>query len=118
MVVESPLNVQPTKPRTPSPFLTQLADAAKRHGHSESGADPIAGWCRQYIVFHRMQHPQEMGRAEIAAFLDQIARVEKDPLGATEEARRALEFVYATYLQREIGELPLPRLPRLLEQVK
>jgi len=110
--------VQPAKPQKLSPFLTQLADAAKRHGHSESAADDIASGCRRYIVFHRMQHPQEMGRAEIGAFLDQIARTEKDPLRATEEARRALEFVYATYLQREIGEMPLPRLPRLLDQVK
>ena len=102
----------------PSRFLTQLAEAAQRHGHSGATADAMAQWCRLFILFHGKKHPQEMGRAEIAAYLDQIARTAKDALGAIENAHAALEFLYGTYLQRQLGELPRPRPPRLLDQVK
>lgn len=101
-----------------SPFLTQLAEAARRHGHSDATADAMAQWCRRLIIFHGMKHPQEMGRAYIAAYLDHVARTEKDALGAIADAHAALEFLFTTYLQRQLGELPWPRPPRLLDQVK
>ena len=58
----------------PSRFLTQLAEAAQRHGHSGATADAMAQWCRLFILFHGKKHPQEMGRAEIAA--DDTAKTE------------------------------------------
>jgi integron integrase len=102
----------------PSRFLTQLADAAKRHGHADLVADEMVQWCRRFILFHGKQHPQEMGLAEAAAFLEQVAKTEKDALRGIEAAHRALTFMYGTYLQRNLGELPRPRPPRLLDQVK
>ncbi len=104
-------------PSQPSKFLTQLQQAATRHGHADAGAEEIAAWCRHFILFHGKQHPQEMGRPEVAAFLAHVAKTEKDPLRAIAAGRAALEFLYATFLQCNLGELPWPRPPRLLDQV-
>lgn len=102
----------------PSRFLTQLAEAAQRHGHGEAAGLEIAQWSRQLILYCGKKHPQEMTRSEIAAFLDHIAKTEKDALTAIESAYRALEFLFRVYLQRQLGELPRPRPPRLLDQVR
>src|SRR6202140_433389 len=106
-----------SKPKA-SRFLTQLAEAAERHGHSGATADAMARWCRHFILFHGTKHPQEMGCAEIAAYLDHVAKTAKDARGAIENAHAGLEFLYGTYLQRQLGALPRPRPPRLLDQVK
>jgi hypothetical protein len=58
-----------------------------------------------------------MERSEAVAFLEHVARTEKDPLPAIAAARQALEFLYGAYLQRNLGDLPWPRPPRLLDQV-
>jgi Phage integrase, N-terminal SAM-like domain len=110
-------NVTPAK-SAPSKFLTQLAQAAQRHGHSDETAQAIADWCRRFILFHGAKHPQEMGQAEIAAFLEHVSATEPDALRAIGVARGALEFLYVRYLQRNVGELPWPRPPRLLDQVR
>ena len=57
-------SVKPTS--GPSKFLSQLEQAAMRHGHAEADANGIAGWVRRFILFHATQHAQEMGRAEVA----------------------------------------------------
>jgi hypothetical protein len=36
-------------------FLTQLQQAAVRHGHAEASAEAIAGWCRRFILFLAFQ---------------------------------------------------------------
>jgi integron integrase len=78
----------------------------------------LVAWCRRYIVFHNMRHPQEMGVAEVAAYLEFVAQSEKDPLVAIGTARSALAFLYDTMLGRTLGELPWPKPPRLLDQVR
>jgi Phage integrase, N-terminal SAM-like domain len=99
-------------------LLDQFVDAARTHGQSEEWAENSAGWCRRFILFHGRRHPKEMGLAEIGRFLQHVAATEKDALRALEVARNALEFLYAKVLHRLLGELPLPRPPRLLDQVK
>jgi len=51
-------------------------------------------------------------------FLEHVAKSERDPLTAIAEARGALAFLYETSLQRNLDELPWPRPPRLLDQVR
>ena len=99
-------------------LLDQFRDAARTHGHLDAWVVESAEYCRRFILFHGKRHPNEMGLAEIGQFLEQLARTEKDALGALDAARWALEFLYLRVLHRQLGELPLPRPPRLLDQVK
>src|SRR5688572_30136493 len=87
-----------------SKFLTQLQKAALRHGHAESAAAHMVDTCRRFILFHGTKHPQEMGRSEVSAYLQHIAKTQKDPLRGIATAHAALEFLYATFLQRDLGD--------------
>jgi hypothetical protein len=54
----------------------------------------------------------------VAHFLEHVAHTEKEPLAALEGARSALELLYHTILGIDLGELPRPRLPRLLDPMR
>lgn len=102
----------------PSLFLAQLQEAGATHGHPEAAAKNISAWCREYILFHGKRHPRDMGQPQVAAFLQHVAKTAPQALRAIAAARGALEFVYATFLERDLGELPWPKPPLLLDQVR
>jgi len=63
--VEANLHRPAAAPR----LLDQLTEAARQHGHTEEAATTMAEWCRRYVLFHGVRHPQEMGLPEIGRFL-------------------------------------------------
>ncbi|HLW66676.1 MAG TPA: phage integrase N-terminal SAM-like domain-containing protein [Gemmataceae bacterium] len=99
-------------------FLDQLHDLALARGHSPSIAAGYAEWARRYILFHDKKHPRELGLTEVRLFLEHVARSEPQPLPTIAVARTALGFLYGEMLEIELGELPLVRPPRLLDQVR
>ena len=64
-------------------------------------------WIRQYIYFHKIRHPKELGAAGIEAFLTYLA-VEKTVAASTQnQALFALLFLY-----REVLKIDLPWLDK------
>lgn len=62
-------------------------------------------WIRRFILFHRKQHPNDMGEKEIAAFLTSLA-IEKHVAASTQnQALSALLFLYQQVLERKLGFL-------------
>jgi hypothetical protein len=59
-----------------------------------------------------------MGVREVGQFLEFVAQTDKDPVRALAGSRDALDFLYHEVLHSDLGELPLPRPPRLLDQVR
>lgn len=103
---------------TRSPFLDHVrAMAQARFGRPEPG-ERYVGCALRFILFHGRRHPRELGLAEIEQFLQQLAHTEKDPLLALEQAREALDFLYSEVLHRQIGELPYPEPPRLMDRLR
>ena len=59
-------------------------------------------WIRHYILFHDKRHPQDMGRAEVEAFLTHLA-VEGNVAASTQnQAFSALLFLYREVLKIEL----------------
>jgi integron integrase len=114
----------PTAPQTPAAepapprLLDQLRQTARRRGYAEPAVAAFADWSRRFILFHAKRHPGELGLSEIGQFLASIAHTEKDPLRALAASRAALDFLYCEVLHLDLGELPQPRPPRLLDQVR
>jgi len=50
-------------------LLEQLADSIRMKHYSPKTVEAYVNWNRQYILFHKKRHPQEMGLPEIKAFL-------------------------------------------------
>lgn len=112
------ISPQPS-PGTQAPkLLDQVRDLARARGHSELTVQAFHDWICRFILFHGKRHPRDMGRPEIAHYLEHVVQTEQEPLVALATCRPALEFLYAEVLHIDIGELPLVRPPRLLDQVR
>jgi integron integrase len=102
----------------PAPrLLDQLRLAARQRGHAEATVAAFVDWALRFIRFHGKRHPRAMGVAEVGQFLEAIAQTENDPVRALAAGRDALDFLYREVLHLDLGELPWPRPPRLLDQV-
>lgn len=62
-------------------------------------------WIRQFIRFHRGRHPREMGKAEIEAFLSDLATNRKVSASTQNQALSSILFLY-----RKVLEIELPWL--------
>jgi hypothetical protein len=114
-VLAAPLQVAaPQPPR----LLDQVhAGALARFGRREP-AERYVECVRRFILFHGKHHPRELGIDAIGAFLQHVAQSAKDPLRSIEHAREALEFLYRDLLHVNVGELPFPEPPRLLDRLR
>ncbi len=101
----------------PPRLLEQVGAAARRRGESEPNARQIVAWVRAYVVFHGKRHPRELALPAVRQFLQHVVRTNNNPLVALEAARGALELLYEHVLGIDLGELPRPQPPRLLDQM-
>jgi integrase len=102
----------------PPRLLDQLKQKAlARFGRAEPGERYVA-WARRFILFHGKRHPRELGMDAVGQFLEHVAQSEKDPLRGLEQAREALEFLYVDLLHINLGELPFPEPPRLIDRLR
>jgi Phage integrase, N-terminal SAM-like domain len=70
--------------------------------------DAYVQWVRCFILFHGRRHPQEMGAAELEAFLMHLA-VDRDAGASTQnQALGAIPFLCREVLGRPIGEFDPP----------
>jgi integron integrase len=82
--------------------------------------EAYVGWIRQYILFHAKQHPRDMGKAEIEAFLNHLV-LDRNVSAATQnQAKSSLLFLYKAVLNIALpwlDELESAKLPKRLPTV-
>ena len=105
-------------PAQPPRLLDQFRAAARRAGQPETWIEPLTSWATAFIIFHGKRHPRELDAAARDAFLRHVVQSRKDPLAALAGARQALRLLYEDVLHSPVGELPQPRPPRLLDQMR
>jgi integron integrase len=100
---------QPSGPR----LLDRLADALRTRGYVGVLRQAYVEWARRYIRYHNLRHPQDLGAAEVAAFLDHLTTSANLSRAAETEARAALTFLYEVVLGQPLGDLStdVGRLP-------
>jgi integron integrase len=92
-------------------LLDQVRAKMRMLHYSKRTEDAYVDWMRRYILFHNKRHPQEMGAAEIEAFLTHLA-VDGNVAASTQnQAFAALLFLY-----QKVLEIELPRLHALRAQ--
>jgi hypothetical protein len=102
----------------PVPLLDRVRLAAIAQGSSAPTADTHVSWARAFIVFHNKRHPEQMALPEVTHFLEHVVKTTPEPLVALAQARAALSFLYRAIIGRDLGELPQPRPPRVLDQLR
>lgn len=89
-----------------SPFLDQVRAAIRVRHYSRRTEKSYIDWIVRYIRFHGMRHPQNLGEAEVAAFLSHLA-VQREVTSSTQnQALSALVFLYRAVLERPLGRIP------------
>ncbi len=91
---------------SPEPRKTKLLDHVReviRFKHfSLRTEQTYVQWIKRFIIFHRKQHPETMGAAEVTKFLTDLA-VNKNVAAATQnQAFGALVFLYREVLKQDL----------------
>ena len=82
----------PQEPR-PKKVLEQMRDVLRTQHDAIRTENAYVDWARRFILFHQKRHPQEMGTAEIEAFLTHLA-VDRHIAASTQnQALSALLFL-------------------------
>jgi integron integrase len=100
----------------PTRLLDQVAWCCRRRHYSPRTAKSYAYWARRYVRFHRNQHPRDLGKSAVVAFLDSLvaARV----AAATHaQALSALVFLYRDVLELPFGWLDELERPKRLRHL-
>ncbi len=93
-----------------SKLLGQMRDDIRRRHYSIRTEQAYLDWAKRYILFHGKRHPNDLGEAEITAFLNHLA-VQRNVAASTQnQALNALLFLYKQTLGRE--EVRLDNLTR------
>lgn len=93
--------------RDMSKLLDDVRNVLRLRHYSYQTEKTYIHWIRQYIYFHNIRHPKEMGATEVEVFLTYLA-VEKTVAASTQnQALAALLFLY-----REVLKVDLPWLDK------
>ena len=104
-----------------SPFLNKVRDVIRVRHYSIRTEETYLGWIKRFILFHGKRHPQEMGEAEVGAFLTHLAVRCHVAAAIQNQALNALVFLYKVVLERPLADIQgvvratrLQRLPVVL----
>ena len=98
----------------------QLRGAIRLKHFSIKTEETYVGWYRRFVLWHGKRHPQEMGAAEVEAFLTHLAVNRGVAAVSQNQALNALIFLYREVLKRELAGIDAkrakhsPRLPIVL----
>ncbi|MFT7724518.1 MAG: integron integrase [Roseateles sp.] len=91
-------------------LLDQMRSHLRTRHYSFRTEEAYVDWARRFILFHGKRHPQEMGAAEVEAFLSHLA-VERQVAAATQnQAKAALLYLY-----KQVLEIDLPWLDEVVQ---
>lgn len=110
---------RPTAPR----LMDQVREVLRYHHYGKRTEEAYVRWIKGFIYFHNKQHPKDMGKADIEAYLSDLA-VHKNVAASTQnQAFNALLFLYKQVLDLSFTDDIAPirskkpvRLPVVLSQ--
>ena len=115
----------PATPQKGKKLMDQVGDALRTKHYSYRTEQTYKDWIKRYILFHGKRHPNEMGEAEIRAFIVHLTSERKVAASTSNQALSAILFLYRTVLQIEITPPPdlssasrPKRLPTVLSQTE
>jgi integron integrase len=90
----------------------QLRAAIRVRQYSLRTEQTYVDWLVRFVRFHGMRHPQELGDAEVSAFLTDLAARLDVSASTQNQALNALVFLYKHVLNKPLGELHAMRARR------
>ncbi|MFP5486023.1 MAG: integron integrase [Gammaproteobacteria bacterium] len=109
----------PVVPRPPKLLERMRIHLRTRH-YSIRTEEAYIDWARRFIVFHGKRHPQEMGAAEVEAFLSHLAVDRQVSASTQNQAKAALLYLYKQVLETDLpwlNEVVQAKTPKRLPVV-
>jgi len=110
---------RPSAPR----LMDQVREVLRYHHYGKRTEEAYVRWIKGFIYFHNKQHPKDMGKAEIEAYLSHLAVNENVAVSTQNQAFNALLFLYKQVLGLSFADDISPirskkpvRLPVVLSQ--
>lgn len=103
-----------------SPFMNDIRSFMRLRGMSLRTEHTYLYWIKDFIRFHRLQHPATLTGNDVMAYLGYLAAKRNVAINTQKIALNALAFLYNQYLQQPLGELDFTfaskprRLPEVL----
>ena len=85
-------------------LLDQLRLAIRARHYSPRTEQAYVSWVRQFIYFHNVRHPAEMGGKDVGEFLTHLAVNRKVSPSTQNQAHAALKFLYSNVLRVELTD--------------
>ena len=86
-------------------FIPSLRQTMLQRGLAWATRKTYLGWITDFIRFHQMRHPKEMGDVEVEAYLTFLATERRCSTNTQRLALCALVFLYRHHLDQPLGEL-------------
>jgi integron integrase len=104
----------------PKKLLDQVREALRTKHYSYRTEQTYVDWIKRYIIFHKKQHPKDLGVEEIREFIAYLATDRKVATSTQNQALSAILFLYRIVLQQETNlppDLINPARPKRLPTV-
>ena len=90
--------------KPPLKLLDRVRYRIRLKGYSIRTEQAYTGWIRRFIIFHNKRHPRDMGKAEIEAFLSNLAINRQVAASTQNQAFNSLLFLYRNVLEIEFPD--------------
>ncbi|OUC15364.1 MAG: integrase [Alkalinema sp. CACIAM 70d] len=84
----------------PKMLLEVVQETIRRKHYSFQTEKTYLQWIKRYLLFHNKQHPRDLGKVEIEAFLTHLAVCEKVAAATQNQALNAILFLYRDVLEQ------------------
>lgn len=114
-------NAELVVPEQASPrLLDRLAAALRTRHYSRRTEEAYVHWVRRFVLFHGKRHPEQMGAAEVTAFLSALATDRRVSSSTQNQALAGILFLYRFVLGVDLpwlNELVRAKRPKRLPLV-
>ncbi|MEH6347818.1 MAG: integron integrase [Bermanella sp.] len=88
-----------------SPFLNQIRQNLRMRGYSLRTEKIYLYWIKDYIRYHKLQHPTDLTGNHVVAYLSYLANSRDVAINTQKSALNALAFLYNQFLNQPLGDL-------------
>lgn len=88
-----------------SPFLNSIRMDMRQKGYALKTEKTYLYWIKYFIIFHKKQHPQNLGSSEVQQFLSYLANNQHVAINTQKIALNALAFLYNKFLDQPMGDI-------------
>ncbi len=84
-------------------LLDQVRDVIRKKHYSIRTEQAYVDWAKRFILFHKKNHPKDLGEKEISQFISHLATDRRVASSTQNQALNAIVFLYKRVLNIELG---------------